>query len=259
MRVRERKREKEKKRMQKYDPAVLLGVTTSLLAIISSVFTLVTLSRDWRRRTDIARDAVDVRQREVDVLELVMGECWDSLGLPCSYSSSYFETVFGIGCSFDGYVVGTRRVEAGVGIGGLGIGGGQENSGGGDESRRARHEENIPRSVIEAFRMCEQRRRDLRKLMAGLPGMHVAGREQRQQQQQQENVPDSRDGESKEETTSSRSWFLWRRGRGWGLLGWWSSGWLAVNLRLPLVEKDLKRRYEMFKEDVLLLRALCSE
>jgi hypothetical protein len=37
----------------------------------------------------------------------------------------------------------------------------------------------------------------------------------------------------------------------------WS--WWAVNLRLPLLEKDLKRRYEMFKEDVLLLRALCME
>jgi hypothetical protein len=252
----------ERKKMQKYDPAVLLGVTTSLLAIISSAFTIITLSRDWRRRTDIARDAVDVRRREVDVLELVMGECWESLNLPYSYSSSYFE--MGVGCSLNGYV-GTRGVETGVGIGGLEVGGRQENGGGddGDESRRARHEENIPRSVIEAFRMCEQRRRDLRKLMAGLPGMHAAGREQQQQQQQQqqqENVSESRNGESKEETTSSRSWFSWRRGRRWGLLSWWSSsGWLAVNLRLPLVEKDLKRRYEMFKEDVLLLRALCSE
>jgi len=259
--------------MQKYDPAVLLGVTTSLLAIISSAFTIITLSRDWRRRTDIARDAVDVRRREVDVLEFVMGECWDSLGLPYSYSSSYFEMGVGIGCPFDGYV-GSGGVGVGVGIG-IGIGAGEveargdgngngngdgqvqgDISNGGDESRRARNGD-IPRSVIEAFRMCEQRRRDLRKLMAGLPGMHVAGREQRQQE---ENISDSRDGESKEGTTSPRSWFSWRRGRRWGLLNWWSSsGWLAVNLRLPLVEKDLKRRYEMFKEDVLLLRALCSE
>jgi hypothetical protein len=46
----------------------------------------------------------------------------------------------------------------------------------------------------------------------------------------------------------------WWTGAVGGVWSWW-----AANLRLPLLEKDLKRKYETFKEDVLLLRALFSE
>ena len=35
--------------------------------------------------------------------------------------------------------------------------------------------------------------------------------------------------------------------------------WLSINFRLPLLEKDLRRRYMMFRDDVMLLRSLCAE
>ncbi|KAK0649121.1 hypothetical protein B0T16DRAFT_491809 [Cercophora newfieldiana] len=187
----------------KYDPATLLGFTTSLLAIISCIFTLITLSREWRRRADFARDVIDVHQREIEVLKRVMGECRAIID-GCSGGSSP-----GPG--------GVVRNTAGEG---------REGEGGGVclavVNAEGRREEAVPDSVMQALRMCEQREADLMRVMA-MPGLADMGLE----------------------------------GHDVGGRGPWS--WWAVNLRLPLLEKDLKRRYEMFKEDVLLLRALCSE
>ncbi|KAK4443308.1 hypothetical protein QBC34DRAFT_386386 [Podospora aff. communis PSN243] len=182
----------------KYDPATLLGFTTSLLAIISCIFTLITLSRDWRRRADFARDVIDVHQREIDVLKRVMGECRGIIGaFPATGSARLSGEA-------------ERDGEADGSYSGVILGGRQETV---SEKR-----EDVPQSILEALRMCEQREADLMRIMA---------------------MP---------ETKALRLE---------GDLKVWS--WWAVNLRLPLLEKDLKRRYEMFKEDVLLLRALCSE
>lgn len=138
--------------MANYDPIAIIGFTTSILAIVSCVFTLVTLSREWRRRTDFARDVINVHRREIDVLGYVLDEC------------------------------------------------------------RAMITSDSPKPIVEALRMCEQRQADLEKAMAAaVPAMRA------------------------------------------------ETSWLAMNLKLPLLEKDLKRKYEMFKEDVVLSRALCAE
>lgn len=144
--------------MAKYDPITIIGFTTSILAIISCVFTLVTLSREWRRRAAFARDVINIHRREIDVLGSVLDEC-------------------------RGMIASTA---------------------------------NPPKPIVEALGMCEQRRADLEKVMAvAVPAMRRAKT--------------------------------------------WRTSWLAVNLKLPLLEKDLKRKYEMYKEDVVLLRALCAE
>ena len=135
-----------------WDVVSLLGFSTSVLAIVSCIFTLIALSRDWRRRTSFARDVLDVHRREVNVLEHVLRECRDAIA--------------------------TSPM--------------------------------VPESILEALQMCEQRQLDLSKLMS----LAVSKRE---------------------------------------------SSWLSINLRLPLLEKDLKWRYEMFKEDVILLKTLCTE
>lgn len=205
----------------KYDPATLLGFTTSLLAIISCVFTLITLSRDWRRRTDFARDILSIHRREIDVLKRVVGECREIIS-SFPQRSEHPQT---------------PPCERGSPVEEGGGGQGEEECGGnGEGGRYGRELEGVgngyavPQSVVEALRMCEQREADLMRVMAlpptgvgmTLPVSHGAYMD----------VPNT-------------------------LRGFWS--WWAVNLRLPLVEKELKRKYEMFKEDVLLLRALCSE
>jgi hypothetical protein len=135
----------------KYDPATLLGFTTSLLAIISCVFTLIALSRDWRRRADFARDVVDVHQREIDVLKRVMGECRGIIGSfpPCGGSSGGGSPRGSARLSGD--TEGDGNAE-GVCSGAIGMG---------SEKR-----EGVPQSILEALRMCEQREADLMRIMA---------------------------------------------------------------------------------------------
>jgi hypothetical protein len=130
----------------------LIGFAASLLAIISSFFTLVTLSREWRRRTNFARDVAHVHRREVDVLKLVLKECSAS-------------------------IIGVKEV---------------------------------PESILETLELCEQRRDDLERVMT----LATINSEHR---------------------------------------------WLSINFWLPLLEKDLRRRYMMFRDDVMLLRSLCAE
>ncbi|KAK5651999.1 hypothetical protein OQA88_10902 [Cercophora sp. LCS_1] len=137
-----------------YDPLAVIGFSTSILAIVSCIFTVITLSREWRRRTDFARDVINVHRREIGVLGHILDDC-------------------------------RRIITASV---------------------------NVPESIYEALQMCEQRQFDLQKLMS-LPVLN----------------PNNK------------------------------STWLSINLRLPLLQKDLKRRYEMFKDDIILLRTLCSE
>ena len=146
----------------KYDPIAIIGFTTSILAIISCIFTLVTISREWRRRAAFAREVINIHRREIDLLGSVLDEC---RGMIASHSTTAA---------------------------------------------------NPPKAILEALIMCEQRRRDLDKVMAvAVPAMQRVKT--------------------------------------------WKTSWLAVNLKLPLLEKDLKRKYEMYKEDVVLLRSLCAE
>lgn len=137
-----------------YDPLAVIGFSTSILAIVSCIFTLITLSREWRRRADFARDVINVHRREIGVLGHILNDC-------------------------------RRTIMASV---------------------------NVPDSIYEALQMCEQRQVDLQKLMS-LPVLSAGSK----------------------------------------------TSWLSINLRLPLLQKDLKRRYEMFKDDIVLLRTLCSE
>jgi hypothetical protein len=137
-----------------YEPITLVGFTTSVLAIISCVFTLITLSREWRRRTEFARDVIDVHRREIGVLGHILEDSRSTISATAA----------------------------------------------------------VPEAVLEALRMCEQRQAGLQKLLT------LSALEQGN-----------------------------------------SSNWLSINLRLPLLEKDLKRRYKMFRDDILLLRTLCSE
>ena len=134
----------------------ILSLTTSLLAIFSSAFTVVTLSRDWQRRTTFAKDVLDVHSREIGVLRSVLKECED--------------TVENVADIMD-----------------------------------------VPPSIYEAFQNCEQREATLNKTL-----------------------------ESVTTGNTGNAFFL-------------------RTVRLPLLQKDLKRQYGMFKEDVLLLRALCTE
>ncbi|KAK1753550.1 hypothetical protein QBC47DRAFT_403892 [Echria macrotheca] len=157
----------------RYDPFAIIGFATSILAILSCIFTVATISRDWRRRTDFARDVIDVHKREIGVLGHVLDECRKIIITTATEASA---------------------AEAGGTGGCLG------------------KYSPVPTEVFEALRMCEQRQADLHDLLAS----------------------------SVLREAKKRSWF-------------------ALNLRLPLIHKDLKIKYDMFKEDVMLLRVLCSE
>ncbi|PMD32360.1 hypothetical protein L207DRAFT_590651 [Hyaloscypha variabilis F] len=136
------------------DPISVIGLTTSLIAICSSIFTVITLSRDWQRRTIFAKDVFDVHNSEIGVLQSVLEECSG--------------TVQSVAANLD-----------------------------------------VPPSIYQAFENCAKREATLSETLKSV-------------------------------TTGRNTFFL-------------------QAVRLPLRQKELKRQYGMFKEDVLLLRALCTE
>ena len=132
------------------DPLSVLGVTSSLFAMVSCAYTVFLLTREWRRRVEFTKDLCDVHQRDIEVLQRVIQECCEIAGSATQVSSS----------------------------------------------------------IEESFRNCAMREKNLLDILEPRQG------------------------------TSSR---------------------LSEIVRLSLLKKDLKRRYGMFRESVLLLRDLCSE
>ena len=127
-----------------------IGIATSFTSIVSCSYTIFLLTREWKRRVAFTKELSDVHQREIEVLQRVVQECWDI----------------------------------------------------------ANSATQIPSSIKESFETCASREKGLLKSLRLEQG--------------------------------AQSTF-------------------AETLRLSLLKKDLKRRYGMFRESVLLLRDLCSE
>ena len=128
----------------------VLGLATSLFSIVSCSYTVVLLTREWKRRVAFTKELSGIHQREIDVLRGVVRECKEI----------------------------------------------------------AKSATNLPNSIIESFNNCASREKSLSNILAleqGAPSTFTS------------------------------------------------------TLRLSLRKKDLKRRYGMFRESVLLLRDLCLE
>ena len=128
----------------------VLSVGTSIFSIISCTYTVILLTREWKRRVEFSKELSNVHQSDIEVLQRVMQECWEI----------------------------------------------------------ANSATQIPVSIEESFRTCGIREKDLLYIL------------------------------EPEQGASSK---------------------FTEKLRLPLLKKNLKRRYGMFRESVLLLRDLCSE
>lgn len=132
------------------DPVIAFDFATSCISIVSCCYTIVLLTREWKRRVEFTKELSNVHQREIEVLQRVIQECWEI-------------------------------------------------------ANSATH---IPSSIKESFENCASRQKNLLNILEPEQG---------------------------------------------------ASSTFAETLRLSLLKKDLKRRYGMFRESVLLLRDLCSE
>lgn len=132
------------------DPISAFGFATSFISIVSCCYTIVLLTREWKRRVEFTKELSDVHQRDIEVLQRVIQEC--------------------------------REI--------------------------ANSATNIPSSIEESFENCASREKSLLNILKPEQG---------------------------------------------------ASSTFTESLRLPLLKKDLKRRYRMFRESVLLLRDLCLE
>jgi hypothetical protein len=139
--------------------AFVVGIATGLISIVSSGYTIVIITREWKRRYEFTKELFDVHQREIEVLHKVIGECQEI-------------------------------------------------------AKSAIH---IPDSIEDSFKNCATRETDLLKLVV-----------------RQQEVPSK----------------LAERMR---------LPFLAETVRFSLLKKDIKRRYNMYRESVVLLRELCSE
>ena len=128
----------------------ILSLATSFISIVSCSYTIVLLTREWRRRIGFTKELGTIHKREIEVLRRVVRECEDI-------------------------------------------------------ANSATH---VPKSIIESFENCASREKSLSYTLA-----HEQG----------------------------------------------ASSTFTKTLRLSLQKKDLKRRYGMFRESVLLLRDLCLE
>jgi hypothetical protein len=133
------------------DPISAFDLATSFISIVSCCYTIVLLTRELKRRVAFTKELSDVHQREIEVLQRVIQECWEI-------------------------------------------------------ANSATH---IPSSIKESFENCASREKNLLNILEPEQGA--------------------------------------------------SSMTFTETLRLSLLKKDLKRRYGMFRESVLLLRGLCSE
>ena len=70
----------------------ILGITTSLFSIVSRTYPITLLTREWKRRVEYAKELSNVHQREIEVLQRVIEECWEVASCATQLPSSIRES-----------------------------------------------------------------------------------------------------------------------------------------------------------------------